>query len=208
MLTKKKTYNLTFGKTRASELLPDGEYLCKIVKSEVRDSKAGNDTYFVNLEVQNKDYKGKTLLHTCAFTFDLGRDALQDLLFAVGIEAVGSFVFNPDKLLGKMLLAKVVTKTVEGTDRNNVVAVSSPEMQDDEDDEDVTPVKKKKVVEEEEEEEEEEEVKPKKKKIIEPEDDEDEEEVKPVKKKKVIIEEEEEEEEEEEAPKPKLKRRV
>ena len=122
--------------------VPEGDYLVKIVKAELRKSEKKGKGRFFSWRfqiVEPKKYKGKTLYDITSLKPDALWN-LRNLIFAaLGKNVAGKALnFNPEKLYGKVVMVTVEDEEYEKKINSNIVDYQPRDQygQEEDDDED------------------------------------------------------------------------
>lgn len=116
--------------------VPDGDYLLRIVDTEEKKSKGGNDQVVVTFQVHKGEYEGRTIpFHYVTFLDPTNEGAGIALHFlkCIGQPFEGDFTVNHLKWRGKILNAQVGSEEYNGYINNrvkNVDAVTAGESRD------------------------------------------------------------------------------
>ena len=124
--------DLTNTPVSSNELLPDGIYLTKIAKSELKDTKSGTGQYLnIQFKVIDGQYEGKSIFNTYnvkndnATAVKIGMEQLKSLLFHAGAPFT---LAAPSDIEGFDVVLKVGNKSDSYGDKNIIKGYTTKAM--------------------------------------------------------------------------------
>ena len=108
-------------------LMPEGRYSVKVATSIVKDSKAGNPTWFLELDVLRLKFAGRKLWFNCSMS-DAAKGIRKGTLTALGLDTDSEVAIDLiDDVIGLVCDAEVFHDEYNGVKREKIKRLRSKE---------------------------------------------------------------------------------
>lgn len=113
---------IDFSNVEERVLVPEGDYVCKVVKITLKDNQAGDGKLLVwEFVIGLGDYKGNKLYHNTSLK-PQALFNLRNTIMALGVDVPKSVqIIDTDKYIGKVVGVTVGHEKYQGKDRARVV---------------------------------------------------------------------------------------